>query len=506
VTTPVDPPAAPTRRYRLYALILLTVINIVNYIERNAIFALFEPIKQDLGLTDTHLGWLGSAYVLVFSLAALPVGLISDLRSRTAMVATGVAAWSVFGSLGGLARGFTSLLVSRAMVGIGGAAANAASTSLVADYFPGARRAAAMAIFTAGLTLGGVLGILLAGQMEALYGWRVTFLALGLPGFGLALLAGRLRDPLRPAPPLGFRDYLRELEVGLSSIVSSCYPLLTSVVIGLLAAVWLDQSFGSDSTLDVAAFATVVTIGLLLNLPRWFRATSAAVERGPRSVAERFTPEPGSAAGELVGAFALVLRTPTLIYIFLGGALVTFGINGIIGWAPTFLGRELGLSVAEGALLLGKWGLVAGVAGTVVGGYLADSLMRVMPSARIVVSSIGYLLGGPLIIWLLTIRDIDLFVPVFVAAFFFIAWHNGPLAAVLFDVVPARIGTTVVGAYLLFIHVAGDAVALPLIGILSDRIGLERAIYVLPIVGIVGGLALLPAVRTVRRDMARVAT
>ncbi|HEV8150369.1 MAG TPA: hypothetical protein VGP61_09335, partial [Gemmatimonadales bacterium] len=63
-----------SRPYAYYALALLTTINIVNYVERNAIFALFEPVRRDLGLTDAHLGWLGSAYVLVFSLASVPAG------------------------------------------------------------------------------------------------------------------------------------------------------------------------------------------------------------------------------------------------------------------------------------------------------------------------------------------------------------------------------------------------------------------------------------------------
>src|SRR5262245_55111103 len=155
--------------------------------ERDLIFALFEPIKRDLNLTDAHLGWLGAAYVLVFSIAALPVGVFSDLRSRTGMTAFGVGLWSVFTSLGGLVRSFTQLLVCRAAVGLGGAAANAAGTALVADFFSGAARALAMSVFTAGLALGGVMGILVAGQFEALYGWRVAFLALGLPGFALAL-------------------------------------------------------------------------------------------------------------------------------------------------------------------------------------------------------------------------------------------------------------------------------------------------------------------------------
>ena len=82
----VTPPSrAPTGLW--YALGLLALINLLNYLDRNVIFALFEPIKRDLALTDTQLGWLGSAYIFVFSVAALPFGVLSDLRSRRAVIA-----------------------------------------------------------------------------------------------------------------------------------------------------------------------------------------------------------------------------------------------------------------------------------------------------------------------------------------------------------------------------------------------------------------------------------
>jgi sugar phosphate permease len=89
--------------------------------------------------------------------------------------------------------------------------------------------------------------------------------------------------------------------------------------------------------------------------------------------------------------------------------------------------------------------------------------------------------------------------------FFCLSWYNGPIAAVTFDVVPAKIGSTVIGAYLLFIHLAGDAIALPLIGKLSEVFGLEKAILLLPVVALLGGVVILGAVRTVGKDMARVA-
>ena len=95
------------------------MINLLNYLDRNVIFALFEPIKRDLMLTDTQLGWLGSAYILVFSIAALPLGVLSDLRSRKTVIAGGVAVWSAFTALGGLVRSFWQLFICRAAVGIG---------------------------------------------------------------------------------------------------------------------------------------------------------------------------------------------------------------------------------------------------------------------------------------------------------------------------------------------------------------------------------------------------
>jgi MFS family permease len=489
-----------TRAYTSYALGLLTLINVVNYMERNVIFALFEPIKRDLHLTDSHLGWLGAAYVLVFSIAALPVGVLSDLHSRTGMTAFGVALWSAFTSLGGLVRNFTQLIVCRAAVGLGGAAANAAGTALVADFFGGAARALAMSVFTAGLALGGVLGILIAGQLEALYGWRVAFLALGLPGFGLALLVSRLRDPIHWGALRPIMDELRSLGLGARALVRRGLPLIAGLGLGLLGAWLADRRYGSDSAVDAAVFAAIAGLGLTWNIILWVRRA----RRQQADVAAQISMGMESALQDLVNAFHTVVRTPTLVWVFVGGAMISFGMNGIIGWAPAFMTRELDLSVARASILLGKWGLVFGIAGTLSGGFLADWLQKRYPWARVMVSSIGFLLGGPLAIWLLTIRDLSLFTPVFCAAFFFLTWYNGPLTSVIFDVTPRRISTTVAGAYLLFIHLAGDAVALPLVGFLSDQFGIAKAVIILPIVAVLGGIVVLGGTRTVARDMARV--
>jgi len=490
-------PPRLTTRYRWYALGLLALINLLNYVDRNVIYALFEPIKADLGLTDGQLGWLGSAYILVFSVAALPFGVLSDLRSRRAVIAGGVTVWSAFTFLSGLVRSYWQLFPCRAAVGIGEAAYGPAASSLVADYFPGPGRAMAMGILASGVSLGGVLGLLLGGLLESEYGWRVAFMTVGVPGFVCAMLVTRLADPTRPPARLTVRSFLRDFQIGAVALVRQLWPLLVCGVIGVLAAYRLDRLYGADSKLDVAAMSAAIGIGLTLTIWRLVRRTP--LDPGPG-----FGTGIGGAFDDIVAAGKTVLHTPTLVYVFIAGAMISFGLNGIVGWGPTFVSRELQLTAAEGASLLGKWGLIAGTAGTLFGGALADWLRRRNEMGRVLTVALGLLLGGPLALWLLTIRDPGLFQAVFTVAFFCLSWYNGPMTAVIFDVVPPRISATVAGAYLLFIHLAGDAIALPLVGTLSDRFGLDQAILLLPAVVIVGGVVALFATRTVRQDMSRV--
>jgi MFS family permease len=496
VRAPTDrPPGTPSfRTDSFYALGLLAVTNLLSFVNRNVIFALFDPIKLELSISDTQLGWLASAYVLVFSLAALPFGVLSDLRSRRAVITIGVLLWSGFTLASGFVVSFGQLLVCRALVGMGAAGFSAAAQSLTADYFPLRGRAVAMGILSAGITLGGVIGIWLGGRLEAAYGWRTAMIAVSLPGFLLALLTARLRDPVRGSSALPLRASLRQLHVGVTALLRPFLPLLVSLGVGGVLALYFDRTYGADSKVDVAAFGAAVAIGLALNIRIWVKRFAQAPASGPSTLVRVF--------GERAVSLAVVLRTPTLVYIFLGGALISFGMNGLVGWAPTFMSRELSLSVAQAATLLGSWGLVAGISGALVGGVVADWLRRYTLTGRVITICLGLLIGGPLALWLLTIRDLRIFVPVFFASFFFLSWFNGPITAVIFDVVPAKISATVAGAYLLFIHLVGDTLAFPLVGGLSDRFGLHQAVLLLPAVAILGGLVILGATRTVARDMA----
>jgi MFS family permease len=128
---------------------------------------------------------------------ALFAGVISDLSSRRAVIAGGLALWSGFTALGGAVASYGQLFVSRALVGIGQSSYLPASQALLADYFPSKGRAQAMGIFWMGLALGGVAAVYLGGVLSSVIGWRFTLVAVGLPGLVFALLLGRLRDPNR---------------------------------------------------------------------------------------------------------------------------------------------------------------------------------------------------------------------------------------------------------------------------------------------------------------------
>jgi MFS family permease len=486
-----------SRAYAAYVLSLLTLINLLNYLDRNVVFAVFEPIKRDLQVSDAQLGWLGSAYIIVLSVAALPLGVIGDLRSRRSVITWGVAIWSAATSAGGFVRQFWQLFACRALVGFGEAGYGPASQAIIAQYYKGRRRAFAIGIYSVGMALGGVLGIWLGGVIADRYGWRWAFIWMGVPGLILALLASRLRElDRRPPPPV--METVREWwQHGLHGVVRYVVPLALCAGVGALLAGILALFEGIPSQLDTAVFGVAVSIGVAWTV---WRLVPAALRR---------TSEAGEVAA---GAFenfqdaaALVLRTPTLVWVFLGGAMVTFAVNGLIAWAAAFMQRVHGISVAQVGAEFGLWGLAGGVSGALFGGRFADRLQQRFRGGRVLASGAGFVIGGPVCAALLLVDDLRWFGPLVMATYFLYTWYNGPLAAVILDVVPPAVQASVLGAFVLFSHLAGDALAPPLIGYLSDQTGsLRGAMLLLPAVGVLGGVVVLVALTTVGRDMQRI--
>ncbi len=457
---------------------------------------MFEPVKRDLRLSDAQLGWLGSAYIVVLSLAALPLGVIGDLRSRRSVITLGVAVWTASTAAGGFVRRFWQLFACRALVGFGEAGYAPAAQAVIAQYYRGRRRAFAIGIYSVGMALGGVLGIWFGGVIAERYGWRWAFIWMGFPGLVLALLASRLRELDRRPPPPILETLRRWWHQGTRGVIYYVRPLVICAGSGAILAGFLSLFEGIPSQFGTAVFGVGMSMGIAWTV---WRLVPLAVRRTTEASAVA-----AGAFDDFLDAAVLVLRTPTLIWVFLGGAMVTFAVNGLIAWAAAFMQRMHGLSVASVGAQFGVWALAGGVAGALVGGRLADRLQHQWNGGRVLVSGAGFVLGGPVCAGLLLVHDLRWFAPLILATYFLYSWYNGPLAAVILDVVPPAVQASVLGAFVLFSHLAGDALAPPLIGYLSDRTGdLRTAMLLLPAVGLLGGVIILIGLATVRRDMQR---
>src|SRR5258708_1391950 len=185
--------------YKKYLLAVLLVILAFNYTDRCALGIVLQDIKGDLKLSDTQLGLLsGIAFALFYSVMGIPIARWADRGNRVSIIAITCALWSAMVVLSGVAAGFTQLLVIRIGVAVGEAGCIPPAHSLIADYFTRGERPRAFSIYMLGGSLSAAFGYFGAGWLNQFYGWRITFMLIGLPGLVLAALAWfTLREPRR---------------------------------------------------------------------------------------------------------------------------------------------------------------------------------------------------------------------------------------------------------------------------------------------------------------------
>jgi MFS family permease len=205
----IDTPAA--QRAARYALAILTLINLFNYLDRWVVAAVLESIKKsELHPSDTQLGFLGTGFLIVYTLTSPLFGSLGDRRKRPPLIAIGVAVWSVATSLAGFARSFTFLFVARSTVGVGEAAYGTIAPAILADSFPIERRGRVLAVFFCAIPVGSAAAYILGGLIDQHFGWRAAFWIAGAPGLVLALLVMLVKDP-----PRGLHDAGGEWGVGI---------------------------------------------------------------------------------------------------------------------------------------------------------------------------------------------------------------------------------------------------------------------------------------------------
>jgi MFS family permease len=400
--------------YRRYALGLLVAVNLLNYIDRQVLFAVFPLIKIDLRLSDTALGFLGSAFMLSYLLLAPLFGWLGDHWSRTRLASGGVVVWSLATALAGFAPGYRTLLAARATVGVGEASFGTVSPGLIADFFPKERRGQILAWFYVAIPVGSALGYLLGGVLGQWYGWHAAFLLVGVPGLLLAIPIALLRSPPR----------------------------------------------GGDAS-----------------------------PRAPK--------------GKVSAGYAALFRNRSFVYNTLAMAAMTFAIGGLAQWIPSFLYRAHFLDVAKANTLFGATTVVAGILGTLAGGWLGDRWQKRSGKGYLLISGWGFLIGTPFAAWAILAPDLTYCMSAIFIAEFFLFLNTGPLNTVIINVTNPAVRAMAFAVNIFFIHALGDAVSPSILGWLSDQWGLRSALLITPLAMVLAGIFCFICGRFVVQDTAQ---
>jgi MFS family permease len=404
--------------YRRYALGLLLAVNLLNYIDRQVLFAVFPLIKIDLKLSDTELGFLGSAFMLSYLLIAPLFGWLGDHWSRTRLAAGGLVVWSLATALAGYASGYRTLLAARATVGVGEASFGTVSPGLIADFFPKERRGQILSWFYVAIPVGSALGYLLGGVLGQRYGWHTAFLLVGVPGLLLAVPIALLRTPPRGGD-------------------AAPHPL--------------PEGDGKSAT----------------------------------------------------AGYAALFKNRSFVCNTLAMAAMTFAIGGLAQWIPSFLYRVHAVDVARGNTLFGATTVLAGILGTMAGGWLGDRWQKKSGQGYLLVSGWGFLIGTPFAVWAILAPGLTgCMIAIFIAEFFLFL-NTGPLNTVILNVTNPAVRAMAFAVNIFFIHALGDAVSPSILGWLSDQWGLRSALLVTPCAMVLAGLFCFFCGRFVLQDMAR---
>ena len=260
-------------RNRTLVMTFLVIAYTLNFIDRQIVGILAEPIKEDLQLSDSQLGWMGgTAFALFYTALAIPLAMLADRKDRSWIITGGLALWSAATAVCGLAQNFWQLFVARMSVGVGEAAGVAPAYSLISDLYPAAERARALAIFSLGIPLGSSFGVLFGGLLAARVDWRFAFISIGLLGVLFApFFKAVVRDPGHGRAEEGSRIAAPKLRVVFRTVAAKpAFWLLgfgagTASLVSYGLAFWipsfLARSYGLEIVDRSLIFAAILLVG-----------------------------------------------------------------------------------------------------------------------------------------------------------------------------------------------------------------------------------------------------
>ena len=185
---------------------------LVSFFDRQIIALLVEPMKNDLHLTDTEVGWLYTGFAIFYAMAGIPIAWLADRKNRKLILSAGLSLWTLFTMCGGVVNHFWSLFLVRVGVGVGEATLTPVAHSIIGDVMPKKQLPLAIVIFQGGAILGTGLAFIFGGFVVSqvrhaapidipvigtIFAWQASFFLVACPGILVLFLLLTIREPLR---------------------------------------------------------------------------------------------------------------------------------------------------------------------------------------------------------------------------------------------------------------------------------------------------------------------
>ncbi|MDN3647072.1 MFS transporter [Pontixanthobacter aestiaquae] len=540
--------------YSWYALGVLVLVYVLNFIDRNILSILANDIKADLGLTDADLGFLyGTAFGVFYALFGIPLGRLADSWHRVKLMTAGLALWSAMTALSGFAKSGLALGAARIGVGVGEATASPSAYSLISDWFPKKMRGTALAIYSAGLYIGGGVSLLIGGliveKWNAAYpgggpldlvGWQAAFLAVGVPGLLLAIWVFTLREPVRGQmdrlPEVKNEKPFRGFATELFAVIPP-FTFMSSAQRGGASAriAWLAMGLvvfglaisqtsqllesGVSAPLAIAGYAAALAgIGLLLyfgRVPFALNFVAAVVTAGLAWLIGSLTGNFQQWIALGIGYYAvfswavslrhrdlptfkLIWGSPAFLYTILGYGMVAFASYSVSFWAAPYAERVLGASKSVLGFWIGGGGALGGFLGVIIGGRVSDWLRERNPGGRLMVVAFGVLAPVIPLIFAFTTENVALFYFLNFVLSLFGSSALGAAAATTQDLVLPRMRGTATATFFLSTTLVGLALGPYMAGQVSTMTGsLSTGVLSMLVVAPIGTVLLYLAYRTV---------
>lgn len=437
------------RRFPLWPLAVMALVSLVDQIDVSVARGVLPTLEDEWGLNDTQLGLIVSVFVFVSTLATVPAGYIADHFRRTRVIGWTLLSWSGLILLSATAVNYVNLLVARALMGIGQAVDDPASTSYLADSYPARMRARVFSWQQVSFFVGGGIGLGLGGAIADTWGWRWAFAVVGVPGALVAFAVFALREPRRGEAELP--------------------ETMTWEEIAALPPREVDRLTGAEG----------VSFGQFTKL----------------------------AWTELVSQLKMIFGIRTMRYVLVGVGALLFTVSGIGTWLAIYHDRYSGMSETQATALTGVTLGLGGLVGTLFGGWFSDHHHHRWKGGRIVIVVWTSVLCAALFMVSFAVDLVGLRIALQLIGVTAAAGAAPGLRATMLDVVPPESRGVGASAMALTTSVFGQALAPLLVGWISDVTGsLVAAFYIVFPPVIFGLLLLLRARHTLEDDAQAIVT